>query len=302
MVALTTALMREDEKVTATPSAMVTDKATGGLREVDILVETVAAGHKVVVGIECRAWKRPQTIEWMEAMWGKHNHLSTDALVLVSSSGFTPAALKLAEYYGIKAITPGQATPEFVGEIVNNLNTLWAKVVDVKPERMQIWVQWPESDIEVVDASGEMGIYLPDGTLVCDANDIMRVMMSQFNMNNDAFRDATGAEKFFEFGHEHPMLGDQPLCLLPYVEGNPTQPVPITKIVIIGPMNLQVAEVPLAHGNLDGTDYSAGRAMFGDRVVDMVVTETGGAGPRWAMVQGPPDKTGATTPPSPAAS
>jgi hypothetical protein len=243
---------------------------------------------EVVVGIECRAWARPQTVEWVEAMYGKHAHLETDARVLVSSSGFTPAALKLAEFYGIKAITPSQATPAFVGKIVNNLTALWAKVAELKPDRMQLWVQWPEGDIQVVHASPEMGIYLPDGILVCDAKDLLGIVMSKFDMNNDAFRDATGEEKFFEFGQEHPMLGDQPLCLSPYDEGKPMTPVPITKLVVIGPINLQVAETPLAHGNYNGTDYSAGRAKFGDRVVDLVVTETGGEGPRFAVVQSNP--------------
>jgi hypothetical protein len=292
MITLLTALMREDESMNVTPSAMLTDKATGALREVDIAVKTQAAGHKVLVGIECRAWARSQTVEWVEAMYGKHAHLETDALVLVSSSGFTGAALQLAEYLGIKAIEPGEATSEFVGEVVNNLGAVWAKVVDLTPKRMELWVQWPEGDVQVVHASEEMGIYLPDGTLVSDVKELVQVMMSRFNMNNEYFRDATGEEEdqWFEFGQEHPMFGDEPLCLLPYVEGNPTTPVPITKAVIFGPMNLQVAETPLTHGSYDGVDYSAGRAKFGDRVVDVVVTEAGGAGPTWAMVQGPAEK------------
>jgi hypothetical protein len=289
MIALLTVLMREDESRKVTSSAMVNDKATGLAREVDIVVEAEVAGHKVVVGIECRAWARAQTVEWVEAMYGKHAHLETDALVLVSSSGFTKAALGLAEYLKIEALKPGQVTPDFVGEVVNNLGMLWAKVVDLKPERMELWVQWPEGDVQVVHASGEMGIYLPDGTLVCDVKELLRVMMSQFNMNTEYFRDATGEEQdqWFEFGHEHPMLGDQPLCLLPYIEGSPTTPVQIIKAVIFGPMNLQVAETPLKHGSYKGVNYSAGRAQFGDRAVDLAAIEAGRSGLTWAIVQSP---------------
>jgi hypothetical protein len=292
MIGLLTALMREDESMKVTSPAMVTDKATGSPREVDVTVETHVAGHKVVVGIECRAQGRPQTVEWVEAMYGKHAHLETGAraLVLVSSSGFTPDALKLAGFLGIEAITPGQATPAFVGRIVNNLTALWAKVAECKPDRMQLWVQWPEGDIQVVDASPGMGVYLPDGTLVCGATTLRDVVMSTFDMNNDAFRDATGEEKFFEFGQEHPMLGDAPLCLLPYDEGKPMAPVPIIKLAVFGPIKLQVAQVPLAHGSYKGIDYSAGRAKFPDSVIDVAVTETGGQGPRFAVVQGKPEK------------
>jgi hypothetical protein len=217
MIGLLTALMREDESMKVTSPAMVTDKATGSPREVDVTVETHVAGHKVVVGIECRAQGRPQTVEWVEAMYGKHAHLETDAraLVLVSSTGFTRDALTLAKFLGVEAITPGQATPAFVGKVVNNLTSLWAQVADLQPDRMQLWVQWPEGDTQVVDASPEMGIYLPDGTLVCDAKTLRDVVMSKFDMNNDVFHGATGEETFFEFGQEHPMLGDAPLCLLP---------------------------------------------------------------------------------------
>lgn len=285
-VALVTALMREDDSVTATPSAMVTDRATGRPREVDILVETEAAGHKVSVGIECRAWKRPQTVEWVEAMWGKHNHLSTDALVLVSASGFRPAALELADFYGIKAITPGEATPEFVGRVVNNLTSVWAKIAHFTPDRVHITVQWPDGETQVVDASNDMNLHLPDGTALCTVQEYVRFVMSQGDlMKNECFRDATGEEKFFELGLESPIAAeDQPICMQPYIDGQPEPLVPVTRMVIIGPIRLQVVEVPLAHGNYDGTDFSAGRGSLGDATIDVAVTESA-SGLRWAMVQ-----------------
>ena len=37
---------------------------------------------------------------------------------------------KLAEFLKVKAIAPGEeTTPGFVGDIVNNLDTLWAKPI-----------------------------------------------------------------------------------------------------------------------------------------------------------------------------
>jgi len=119
--------------------AMLPDRAIpGAVREVDICAEGEIAGHKVLLGIECRAWKRPQTAEWVEVMHGKHSHLPTSKLVLVSSSGFRPNALKLAEFLGIKAITPSEVKPGFVGEIVNNLDSVWMKRFDFTPEQMTI--------------------------------------------------------------------------------------------------------------------------------------------------------------------
>jgi hypothetical protein len=115
MVALLTNVMREDDSMTVTPSAMLPDIVTGTLREVDICVETQVAGYKVVVGIECRDHKRPQTVAWVEEMHTKHEALQVNATTLVSSSGFSEEAGMKAAHYGMRPITPGEVTPGFVG-------------------------------------------------------------------------------------------------------------------------------------------------------------------------------------------
>ncbi len=120
MVSILTALLRKDPTATVTESAMLMGSVLNAPREVDICVQTDSSGHMIIVGIECSAWRKRQTVEWVEAMHGKHLHLPTDALVLVSSSGFTKAALLVAKSYNIRAITPTDVTPGFVGEIVNN--------------------------------------------------------------------------------------------------------------------------------------------------------------------------------------
>ena len=124
----------------ATPSAMVRSKVPGvGKREVDIRVQNEVDGLPVYIGFEVSESKsRPKTVEWVERMRGKHEHLSTSKLVLVSSSGFTKGALKLAEYYEIEAITPGEVWPGFVGEIVNNLTSFWLETLNFTAEEATI--------------------------------------------------------------------------------------------------------------------------------------------------------------------
>jgi hypothetical protein len=137
LITLLTQILGKD---TTTPSAMLMSSVPGvGEREVDICAEGDVAGHEVLVGIECRAYKsRRQTVEWVEAMHGKHSHLPTSKLVLVSSTGFTKRALALAEFLHVDAITPGEITPGFVGEIVNNLKSVWAKGFAFTPDKMTI--------------------------------------------------------------------------------------------------------------------------------------------------------------------
>ncbi|SPM43624.1 hypothetical protein MNAB215_5850 [Mycobacterium numidiamassiliense] len=277
MVTLITTLLRKHRSVVVTPSAMLADDITGDLREVDICLESDATGQKVVVGIECRAWKKSQSVEWVEAMYGKHGHLPTDALVLVSQSGFTANALKVAEFYHIRAITPGQVTPELIGGVVGALNLGWLKVTNATPQGMRLWVQRPDGVVEFVeafDATGTLSIYSPDGSMLFDANELIKRTMPNFGMNNPDFRKAIGdaapGEMSFEFGLDVPLHEGQPVCLL--YEG--TTIVPVVKMIITGSMTLDVAETPLTHGNYDGTNYSSGKAVFSDRVLHVVLAES----------------------------
>ena len=129
----------------ATPSAMVRSKVPGiPKREVDIRVEAEVDGVPFYIGIEVSESKsRPKSVEWVERMYGKHDHLATSKLILVSSSGFSKGALRLAEHYGIDAITPEEVTPGFVGEIVNNLQSLWLETLNFTAEEATLYFEPP---------------------------------------------------------------------------------------------------------------------------------------------------------------
>jgi hypothetical protein len=108
------------------------DSSTSKPREVDIVIEVEAAGHQVIISLECRSHKRKQTVQWVEEMHGKHLFLPTNSLVLVSSSGFTPEAIKRAAIHGIELITPSELTNTQAGRIVNRLRSLWFKTLNTQ--------------------------------------------------------------------------------------------------------------------------------------------------------------------------
>lgn len=89
---------------TVTESAMVRDKHTGTLREVDILIEHRAAHHDFRVMIECRDRARKDSVAWIEEIIGKAMSLAVDKIVAVSNSGFTAAAKKKASANGIETL------------------------------------------------------------------------------------------------------------------------------------------------------------------------------------------------------
>ena len=79
---------------TVTESKMLHDNVTEEEREVDIVIESEVAGHKITIGVECNAQTRKLCVEWVERMRGKHQNLPTDKLILVSQSGFDRSATK----------------------------------------------------------------------------------------------------------------------------------------------------------------------------------------------------------------
>ena len=74
---------------TVTESKFLCDNITETKREVDICIESSLAGHSVTVSIECRDHNRKADVKWVEEMKAKHERLSTNALILVSRSGFS---------------------------------------------------------------------------------------------------------------------------------------------------------------------------------------------------------------------
>ena len=84
------------ETCAVTESAMLQDARTGLQREVDIVMECDIGDVQVTVSFEVIDHKRKANILWVEQMLKKHEALPTNKLVLVSWSGFTTNARKLA--------------------------------------------------------------------------------------------------------------------------------------------------------------------------------------------------------------
>src|SRR4051794_9466219 len=87
---------------TVTQSKMMRDRSTKRWREVDVCIEGHVGSHPVTVSVECRDHRRVADVTWVDAMKAKHDRLDTNALVLASSSGFTPEARDVAKSYGIE--------------------------------------------------------------------------------------------------------------------------------------------------------------------------------------------------------
>jgi Restriction endonuclease len=81
----------------------------GRTRQVDITFKRNGS----VVHVECRDHKAPQDVKWIEELIGRKISLKPDIMIGVSSSGFTPLALRKAEAHGVvlrsvKAVTENE--------------------------------------------------------------------------------------------------------------------------------------------------------------------------------------------------
>jgi hypothetical protein len=282
MVALLTQVMREDDSMTVTPSAMLTDLITGDEREVDIYVETVVAGHPVNVGIECRAHKRPQGSTWVETIRGSHADLPVHVTVLVSKSGFYKPALVKASHYGIETITPGEITPGFVGAVVNNLDKVVTKRAHFQVKTVLLQVRMGGGDLKWVEAFPDSPIYAHDGTELDNVGFIVRGIVDGNPAQRAHLQSATENDKFMNIQTPGPTYNGKPVCIITVKNGKELPPTPIEGVRIEGPVKLDLVEVPLTHGEFDGTPYSSGAVPFDGMRVSVVATESGDGNAKWA--------------------
>jgi hypothetical protein len=266
----------------ATPSAMVRSKVPGvGKREIDIRVETEVDGLPVYIGIEASASKtRKKSVEWVERMRGKHDHLATSKLVLVSSSGFTKGALALAEYYDIKTITPGEVTPGFVGEIVNNLTSLWLETLNFSAEKVIFALDPPtELPVEVrPDIWASVGIYDADSTMICSAAQLVtHWVREKIDVSRIDLRDVQNEkDKRFNLDQAGPIVvKGGPIFLLAGEDSDPATHTlrRITRFEIDGKLNVSGIEMVLQHGHFDGANYSNSTAVLDDLAFHWAVVE-----------------------------
>ena len=117
---------------------MLENRRTGFKREVDVVVEAKVGEHELIVGLECVEHGRPADVSWVETMVGKHQHLPTDRLLLVSSSGFSRQAMILAASEGIDIMTPEEACD---ADWVRTMGSFFVERIDITPTSAELDIE-----------------------------------------------------------------------------------------------------------------------------------------------------------------
>lgn len=282
-------------------SVELLELGSGQPREVDVAAVGNVAGHRSIVCIECRDWGRPQDVLWVEQAHSKFADLGANVKILVSSSGFTKNALAKAAAYGIKTITPGEVTAEFVGQIVNNAHrteyTHW--VTRVRKAEVVIA---RDGVTQTQELPGNVPIFQADGSTTSMLEDLVNHIVQSHTQAQDKWTEAIckaqephgdGPVKFVATGDgPNPRFAGQAVYAKAISNATGHEELfEVVNVIVTFEAQRTIADVPLTHGEYDGTYYSTGSAALGaDATVQVVYTEaTDGQLNAIARLDGPLD-------------
>jgi Restriction endonuclease len=282
LVAMLTMLKRDG--ATVYESVEMMEITSTELREVDVVAFGEVAGHQSTVFVECRDWKRAQDTQWVEQARTRFDDLGANVRILVSSSGFTKPALAKAARYGIKTITTREVTPEFVGKVVNSADSAkywhWVTLV-----QKAIVVITRDGVLQQQELPGNVPVLRADGSEVSMLEKLVNHITSQHIRAHDKWEQiAVEAEKMYGEGQvKYVATADGPepksngkKVFLKGISHSTGQEelFEIANVIVTFEAKWIVADLPLTHGEYDGTYYSNGTARLGeDCTVQLVYTE-----------------------------
>src|ERR1051325_10140254 len=90
---------------TVYPKKTYTGKKTGHNHEIDVSIELHIAGLTILILVECKYYKNKVEISDILEFAQRIDDISANKGVLVSTVGFQPGAIKVADGYGIALVT-----------------------------------------------------------------------------------------------------------------------------------------------------------------------------------------------------
>lgn len=276
------------EDMTVTESKMLRHLLTGDEREVDVCIETVVASHPVTVSIECRDHKRPADVKWVEEMKTKHQHLPTNALVLISRRGFSRKAISLAKALNIQMLTFDETTPETIDRVFGNLDSLWSKVFTLAPTKVVVRVGATGGlPAQNVPALPDNSVHNADGEVVAMIRDLLQDWLQSAKIMEELARKGTPSHKSFVVGWRWPKDKDGKTIYLQML--SPRLLRPVESIEVTGRYELEVSMFPLRHASLGGISVSWGKSKFTGRNAFLVASKDQSGTQRISIDVEPPE-------------
>lgn len=96
----------------------IRSKITGRFREVDASIRAKVGTSEVLVTIECRRRGYRQDVTWIEQLATKKQAIGASRTIAVSSSGFSPEAIAVAQHYGIDLRELAEVSAEEINQMM----------------------------------------------------------------------------------------------------------------------------------------------------------------------------------------
>lgn len=255
-----------------TESKMLPDSVTGTNREVDIYIESSVAEHTVCICLECRDRKRKADVTWVEEMKTKHERLPTNALVLISSSGFTKEAQKVAQIYGFELLSLEEVNTESIEKLFGNIDALLSKVFSLKPTKVVVGIaQTDELPPENIVTFPDSNIYKSNGEYLGTIKEIVEPILKADSIVKDLMKKGKEVHKGFSIEWQTPPCDNDDCLYMQKIE-----PLILRKIDFIriyGKCSFEITQFPLKHSMLGNIRVSWGEGEFLGKSSILVATE-----------------------------
>lgn len=268
-------------------SAMIEHDQTRDRREVDLWMIVQSANGETSVGIEATSRGRKANVEWVEQQIMKHCHVGTDQLVLVSDSGFSGQAQRLAESNDVVTVTPTDIEKGAVrAQIVNRVPTLHPRTLELGIDLFAVVVNVQEmSEPLPVLVEPTVVLRLEDGRSIGSVRGITEQLLDARDgkviddaglLRGGVDRSATTVLQFpapraiSDSGKEVKMWVDLTRWGKPW-------PTPVQAILARASYHLRVGEgVVLKHRHIAGVDVAYGESQVFDDTLTFVASALDG--------------------------
>jgi hypothetical protein len=261
-----------------TESKMLRDRLTGAPREVDVCIETAVAGHPVIVSIECRDQGRPVAVGWVEEMRAKHDRLSTNALVLVSRSGFTAEAERVAAAYGIEILRFSEVTGSRVETLLSGSSSLWGKTFQLAAAKVVAHMApTPELPAEIVATFPANHVYSARGEFLGTMRELTEVFLKWDEVGKRLGLEGNENHKWFEVEWTVPPDIQDGGLYLEKLEPRALRR--IEKVRVAGHCEFTISEFRLRRGQLGAVPVAWGTgSLFGKETTLIASAHESGGG------------------------
>jgi hypothetical protein len=225
---------------------MVVNPVSGAAREVDVLIRGDLAGAPVTVAVEASRTARPATQPWVEQLVQKHADLGTSKLVMVSDSGFSAPAKRLAERHGAVPMTPER--------LADDEKILYAKTIDLLPLGADVRAEPPDGPImEVKNAPAGLDVFASDGTFLAPLRTVCEAALQAYKPDaTDVFgmRDVVDHKEgnfTSEVDATQTLIADEPAeIFLQWKDGDAVVFHQLKSFTLRGSYAIKVYELPLS--------------------------------------------------------